>query len=163
MRLTKLLTLSILALSSAFILVGCGTQKVSQWDNITVSYDSYLQDGKLIEEWVQVSFVVWLWQTFPAFDKEVINMKLLQVKEFIANVEDGYGVYHDANKVQDITTTVFNMIWNEPQVWEMIELWDMKGLVLEVWPITLKIDFNEPQTREPVEFKIKILEINENE
>jgi len=163
MKLTKLLTLFILVLGSAFILAWCSTQTVSQWDLITVSYDSYLQDGKLIEEWKQIQFTVWMGETFPIFDKEVEWMKLLWVKEFTANTDEWYWVFKSSDKIQNITATVFNTIWQEPTVWEMIELWDMKGLVLEVWPVTVKIDFNWPETRETVEFKIKILEIQETE
>lgn len=161
MKFTKLFTLSILALSSIFIFTGCNTQTITQWDTITVSYDSYLQDGKIIANWEEVTFVVWLGQTFPIFDTATIDMKKWETKELSASIVEGYGIYHEANKVQDITTVVFNKIWTKPQIWETIELWDMKGLVLEVWPITNKIDFNEAQTREPVEFKIKIIDIVE--
>jgi len=163
MKITKLLTLSVLALSSIFILTGCNTQTVVEWDTITVSYDSFLQDGKIIANWEEVTFIVWMGQTFPIFDTATIDMKKWETKEFTATVEEWYGIYHDANKVQDITTVVFNKIWSNPQVWETIELWDMKGLILEVWSITNKIDFNEIQTRETVEFKIEVINIAEVE
>jgi FKBP-type peptidyl-prolyl cis-trans isomerase 2 len=157
----KTIILSLIMLSSLAIFTWCKTQTVSQWDLITVSYDSFLQDGKLIEEWKEIQFTVWIWETFPIFDKETEWMKLSESKNFIASAEEWYWVYHNINKVQNITATVFNTIWQEPTVWEMIELWDMKGLVLEVSPITIKIDFNWLETREPVEFRIKILEIQE--
>ncbi len=159
----KTLITSLIILSSIFIFTGCSTQSVTQWDTITVSYDSYLQDGKIVEDWAEVTFIVWMWQTFPIFDTATIDMWIWETKEFTATVEEWYGIYHDANKVQDITTVVFNKIWSTPQVWETIELWDMKWLVLEVWPITNKIDFNESQTREPVEFKIEVVDIIEVE
>jgi FKBP-type peptidyl-prolyl cis-trans isomerase 2 len=159
MKITKLLALSMLTLSSVFILTWCNTQKVVEWDTITVSYNSYLQDGKIITSWEEVTFTVWLWQTFPIFDTATINMKKWETKSFTATVEEWYGIYNDATKIQNITTTVFNKIWIKPQVWETIELWDLKGLVLELWPITNKVDFNEIQTREPVEFKIEIIDI----
>ncbi len=157
----KLLILPILAIS-LLILSGCNSETVKEWDNITVSYDSFLQDGKIIEEWKKISFVVWMWQTFPIFDTAVIDMQEWETKEFTATAEEWYSIYHDNTKVQNISTTVFNKIGTEPKVWEMITLWDIKGLVLEVSPITVKVDFNEIQAREPVEFKIKILEIEED-
>lgn len=155
----KTLILSLIMLSSLTIFTWCKTQTVSQWDQVTVTYDSYLQDGKLIEKWKQTKFTVWMGETFPIFDKKVEWMKLLWTKKFIANADEAYWIFRDTNKIQNITTTVFNTIWQKPTVWKMVELWDMKGLVLEVWPATIKIDFNWPETRESVEFKIKIVDI----
>jgi len=160
MKITKLFVVSILTLGSLFILAWCNTDQVQQWDTITVSYDSnLLKDATVIEQWVEKTFTVWMWETFPAFDKVVTGMKIWESKVFTASVEEWYGIYHDANKVQNITTAVFTKINTEPKVGEMIKLWKMEWLVLETWPITNKIDFNEIQTREPVEFKIKIIDI----
>ena len=158
----KLLILPIMAIS-LLILTGCNSETVQQWDNITVSYDSFLQDGKIIEEWTEVSFIVWMWQTFPIFDTAVVDMQEWESKEFTATAEEWYSIYHDNTKVQNIASTVFNKIGSDPKVGEMIALWDLKGLVMEVSPITIKVDFNEIQAREPVKFKIKILEIKEDE
>jgi FKBP-type peptidyl-prolyl cis-trans isomerase 2 len=159
MKITKLLTLSILTLSSIFILAWCSNKAINQWDKVVVSYDSFLQDGKIVEEWKEITFTVWLWQTFPIFDTEVIDMQKWETKTFTASAKEWYSIYHNTNKVQNIATTVFNKIWSEPKVWETIELWDLQWLVLEVWPITDKIDFNNIETREPVEFKVKITDI----
>lgn len=158
----KLIT-SLLILSSLLIFTWCNTKQVATWDVVTVSYDSFLQDWKEIEKWIEKTFTVWIGEIFPVFDKEIIWMKLWETKSFVSNIEDWYGIYSDINKIQDITNTVFNTIWQEPTVWEIIELWDMKGLVLEVWPVTVKVDFNKPETREPVEFKVKVLKIEERE
>ncbi|HKL44240.1 MAG TPA: hypothetical protein VJ892_03100, partial [Candidatus Absconditabacterales bacterium] len=73
--------------------------------------------------------------------------------------QEGYKIYHDNAKIQNISKTVFNKIGKKPKTGEIISLGDMKGLILETGPITNKVDFNEPETRENVEFKIKILEI----
>ena len=154
----KLLILPIL-LIWLLILSWCNNKQISEWDNITVSYDSFLQDGKIIEEWKEISFTVWMWQTFPIFDTIVVWMKEWETKKFTATAQEWYKIYHDNAKIQNISKTVFNKIWKEPKTWEIISLWDMKWLILETWPITNKVDFNEPETRENVEFKIKILEI----
>ena len=154
----KLLILPIL-LIWLLILSWCNNKQISEWDNITVSYDSFLQDGKIIEEWKEISFTVWMWQTFPIFDTIVVWMKEWETKKFTATAQEWYKIYHDNAKIQNISKTVFNKIWKEPKTWEIISLWDMKWLILETWPITNKADFNEPETHEDVEFKIKILEI----
>lgn len=155
----KLLTLSLLAIW-LLILSWCNKQTISEWDNITVSYSSYLENNKVIETWKEVSYTVGMWQTFPIFDTIVIWMKKWETKNFDATVKEAYEIYKDNNKIQDISTTVFNKIWNTPKVWEKVYLGDLEGTVLEVSPITTKVDFNEPQTRKDVKFKIKILEIN---
>lgn len=157
----KLLILPILAIW-LLVISWCNNQKVSEWDNVTVSYDSFLQNGEIIEESEKVSFVVWMWQTFPIFDTAIIDMKKWETKKIVATAEEWYKIYHDNNKIQNISNTVFNKIWEKPKIWEMIAFWDMKGLVLETWLITTKVDFNDPKTREDAEFKIKVLEIQKN-
>ncbi|HRX64017.1 MAG TPA: FKBP-type peptidyl-prolyl cis-trans isomerase [Candidatus Absconditabacterales bacterium] len=154
----KLRILPILAIS-LLILSGCNKQTISEGDTVTVSYESYLQNGTEIEKDIKKEFVIGMGQTFPAFDTELIGMKRGETKEFVASAENGYGVYYEANKVQNITSTVFNKIGTEPKVGEEIELGNLKGLVLEVTPITVKVDFNEIQTREDIKFKVKILEV----
>lgn len=158
----KLFILPVLVLS-LLLLNWCDNQKIQTGDKVSLEYDSFLQDGKIIEDSIELTIVVWLWQSFPVFDKELIWMKEWSSKTIMANAEDAYGIYFDQSKVQDITTTVFSKIWKQPKVWETIELWDMKWLVLETGPITHKIDFNSPETREDVEFKIKVLDILEDE
>ncbi|HKL44235.1 MAG TPA: FKBP-type peptidyl-prolyl cis-trans isomerase [Candidatus Absconditabacterales bacterium] len=154
----KLLILPIL-LIGLLILSGCNNKQISEGDNITVSYDSFLQDGKIIEEGKEISFTVGMGQTFPIFDTIVVGMKEGETKKFTATAQEGYKIYHDNAKIQNISKTVFNKIGKEPKTGEIISLGDMKGLILETGPITNKVDFNEPETHEDVEFKIKILEI----
>jgi len=156
----KLLILPILLLSWLFMLNGCTKSlEVAQWDKVTVSYDSFLQDWKIIDSAKELSFIIWMSQTFPAFDNELTGMKIWETKEFTATAEQWYGIYHENNKVQEINPTVFTKIWTEPKVWGTISLGENKGLVLEVSPIWVTIDFNEAYTREEVSFIVKILDI----
>ena len=163
MKITKLFTIWLLSISSLFLLAWCNTKLVQQWNKITVSYDSnLLKDWSIVESWKNITFTVWMWQTFPIFDKQTIGMKIWESKVFTASVDQWYGIYHDTNKIQNITNTVFNKIWTNPKKWEIIKLWKMEWLVLETGLLTYKIDFNQPETREAVKFKIKVLDIAEN-
>lgn len=156
----KLLILPILALITILLVSGCNKSlEVNQWDKITVSYDSFLQDWIIVETEKEVNFVVWMWQTFPAFDTELTGMKVWETKKFTATAKLWYGIYHENNKIQEINPTVFAKIGTEPKEWDTISLWENKGLVIEMSPIAIKIDFNKIETREPVEFMVKILDI----
>lgn len=156
----KLLILPILLLSTVLLSTWCGKNlEITQWDKVTVSYDSFSQDWVIVESWEEISFVIWMLQTFPAFDTELTGMKKWETKEFTATAEQWYGINHENNKIQEINPTVFTKIWTEPKVWEMISLWENKGLVLDISSTAIKIDFNKTYTREPVSFVVKILEI----
>jgi len=156
----KLLILPILLLSWLFMLNGCTKSlEITQWDNVTVSYDSFLQDWKIIDSAKELNFVIWMFQTFPAFDIELTGMKIWETKEFTATAEQWYGIYHKNNKVQEINPTVFTKIGTEPKIGDTISLGKNKGLVLEASPIKVMVDFNEIQTRETVSFIVKILDI----
>jgi len=159
----KLLILPILMTALILLLTWCSKKlDVNQSDKVTVSYDSFSQDWKIIEEKQETTFVLWLEQTFPAFDKELIWMKKWETKEFTATAEDGYAIKHQNNKIQELNPTIFTNINTEPVIWEIISLGNMKWLVLDISPTAVKIDFNETYTREPATFNVKILEIERN-
>lgn len=159
----KLLTLVILLFSSTLVLNWCWEKlEIIEWDKVTVSYNSFSLDGEIIEEKQENTFVLWLQQTFPAFEKELLWMKKWQTKEFTATAEDGYAIKYENNKIQEINPTVFSNIWTNPVVWEQISLGKMNGLVLDVSTTAVRIDFNEPYTRESATFNVKVLEIERN-
>lgn len=156
----KLLTLAILLFWSTLILNWCGKKlEITEWDKITVYYNSYAKDWKIIEEKQQTTLVLWLKQSFPIFEKELIWMKKWDKKEITSTAEDWYAIKHDNSKIQNINPTVFSSIFTNPTAWEMISLGDMEWLVLGVSSTSVTIDFNEPYTREPATFMVKILEI----
>ena len=156
----KLLILTILLFSTTLVLNWCSKKlEIMKWDKIKVSYDSFSQDWKIIEKKQEVTFVIWLQQTFPAFEKELIWMKIWDTKEFIATAKDWYSIKHENNKIQEINPTVFSTIGTNPIVWEIISLGKMNWLVLEISTTAVKIDFNESYTRESATFNVKILEI----
>ncbi len=159
----KLIILTILLFSTTLVLNWCSKKmEITEWDKVTVSYDSFSQDWKIIEQKQETTFVIWLQQTFPAFEKELIWMKKWETKEFTATAEDGYAIKHENNKIQEINPTIFSNIGTNPTVWETISLGNMKWLVLDVSTTAVKIDFNEEYTREPATFNVKILEIERN-
>lgn len=159
----KLFIRTILLFSTALVLHWCSKPiEVMEWDKVTVSYNSLSQDWKVIEEGQEVAFIIWLQQTFPAFEKELIWMKMWEEKEFTATAQDGYAIKHESNKIQDINPTVFSNIGTNPKVWDTISLGKMNWLVLDVSITAVKIDFNEPYTRESATFNVKVLEIERN-
>ncbi len=159
----KLLILTILLFSTTLVLNWCSKKiEITEWDKVTVSYDSFSQDWKIIEQKKETKFVIWLKQSFPAFEKELLWMKKWEAKEFTATAEDGYSIKHENNKVQEINPTVFTNIGTNPIVWNIISLGNMKWLVLDISTTAVRIDFNEAYIREPATFNVKILEIERN-
>jgi len=136
---------------------------VEKRDRVTLTYDSYLQNWELLEQDVNQTIIIWRKDSFPAFDRELLGMKVWEKKEFTtSNPNDWYGMFYDDLKVQEISSTLVNTIGTTPKAWDQINLWGLKWMVLEVYPTTVKIDFNDVQTRENVEFHVKILSIEKN-
>lgn len=136
---------------------------VEKRDRVSLTYDSYLQDWEVLEQDVNKTIVIWWKDSFPAFDKELLWMKVWEKKVFTTSrPSDWYGIFYDELKIQEISSTIVNSIWTTPKVWDQINLWWLKWIILEVYPTTVRIDFNDRQTRENVEFHVKVLGIEKN-
>jgi len=163
----KLAILSILALCSTVLFAWCKkTEKIKtiqEWDTVTISYDSYLLDWEIIEENTTQIITIWENNSFPIFDTELIGLKSGDTKEFTTNdPKEWYGIAYEDFKIQKISATIINTIGADPKVWEQINLWSLNGVILEVSPVDVTIDFNDRQTRENVEFHVKVLNIENN-
>lgn len=160
----NLAILSIITLCSTILLAWCKkTEKAlttQEWDTVTIKYDSYLLDWEIIEENSIQTITIWENNSFPIFDTELIWLKSWDTKEFTTkDPKEWYGIAYENLKIQKISTTVINAIWTEPKVWEQINLWSLNGVILEISPVDVTIDFNDRQTRENVEFHVTVLNI----
>lgn len=161
----KLAILSVLALSTMLLLTWCKKNKgtvitVENWDKVTISYNSYLQDWEIIDEDVLETITIWQEESFKIFDTELLWLKVWDEKIFITNdPNEWYWIYHNDLKIQNISSTVINTIWAEPKIGEEINLWKLKWIIIDTTPTTTTIDFNDRQTRENVEFNITVLSI----
>ena len=162
----KLAILSILALCSTLLLAWCKktgwTKIIQEWDTVTISYDSYLLDWEIIEENTIQNITIWENNSFPIFDTELIGLKSGDTKEFTTkDPKEWYGIAYNNFKIQKISTSVIDTIWADPKIWEQINLWSLNGVILDISPVDVTIDFNDRQTRENVEFHVTILAIEE--
>jgi len=159
----KLFSIMLIGLLPCLLLSWCKKAPdiaVEKRDKVTLTYDSYLQDWQVLEQDVNKTIVIWLKDSFPAFDKELLWMKVWENKVFTTNKpSDWYGIFYDELKIQEISSTIVNSIWTTPKVWDQINLWWLKWVILEVYPTTVRIDFNDRQTRENVEFHVTVLDI----
>lgn len=156
----KLLILSILIWSSLLLMTWCQKKSVAEtWDKVFVNYSSQNEIWEFIEQDKKTSFILWAWETFPIFDEKIVWMKELEEKEFYSEVESWYWIYNANNKIQNINKTVFESAWKEIKIWDIIELWWTKWLIIDTWEINIKIDLNEQHTREWCSFKVKLLKI----
>lgn len=162
----NLIIISAFALSCILLLSGCKRKEtdpfVENWDKVTITYNSYLLDWEIIEEDQSETITIWLKESFPIFDTELLWLKANDEKTFTTrNPSEWYGIYYNELKVQEISSTVINTIWTEPKVWDQINLGSLKWIILDVNPVNVTIDFNDRQTRENVEFHVTILAIEE--
>lgn len=136
---------------------------IEKRDKVTLTYDSYLQDWEMLEEGINKTIVIGRKDSFPVFDKELLGMKVWEQKDFTTkNPNEWYGIFYDDLKIQEISSTLVNTIGTMPKAWDQINLWGLKWVVLDVYPTTVKIDFNDRQTRENVQFHVKILSVEKN-
>lgn len=133
------------------------------WDTVTLTYDSYFQDGEIIEQWIEKTIILWFEELFPIFDTELLWMETWEEKTFMTkDPSQWYWIYYNSTKIQEISSSIINTIWLEPKVWEQVNLWWLKWVILEIYPASVKIDFNDKQTRENVEFHVTIKNIQKN-
>ncbi|HPC34423.1 MAG TPA: FKBP-type peptidyl-prolyl cis-trans isomerase [Candidatus Absconditabacterales bacterium] len=159
----RLLVLILSLVSVSLILSACGKKlEIATGDKVTLVYDSFSKDGKLIEKDEKVTLVVGLEQSFPAFEIELLGMKKGQSKKFSSTSKNAYAIKYDNSKVQGIDPEVFSSIDIEPQEGETISLGKMEGVVIQVSTGNVFVDFNPTYTREDVSFKIKVLEVKRN-
>lgn len=163
----KITLLSVILLSSFLLLSWCKKKEAiiitESWDLVTINYDSYLLDWELIDANKTETITLWQQNSFPIFDTELLGLKVWDEKSFITNEpNEWYWIYHNNLKVQNISSSVINTIWNEPRIWEQINLWSLKWIITDITPATTTIDFNNRETRENVEFDVTILSIEKN-
>jgi len=156
----KLLSLILILGATVLILSACGKRlEITNWDRVTLMYDSFSKDGNIIEKNQKTILIVWLGQSFPAFEIELLWMKKWETKQFEATSENWYAIRHDNSKIQWIGPEIFHSLNIEPKEWEAVSLWTMDWIVIEVDTNNIIVDFNPNYTREDVSFKVKVLEV----
>lgn len=164
----KKLLLSILSILGISLLFCAWCKKapqivVEKWDKVTLEYSSYLQDWEIIEDNIKQTILIWLQDSFPIFDKELLGMKKWEEKTFTTKKpSEWYGIFHENWKVQEISATIVNNAWKSPKVWDPINLWWLNWVISKVNPATVEIDFNDRQTLENTEFHVTIITIEKN-
>ena len=163
----KLIILSLVMLSSLLLLTWCKKKEkiiiTENWDKVTINYDSYLLDGEIIDENKIETIILWQKNSFPIFDTELLWLKTWEEKIFTTKTpNEWYWIYYNTLKVQTLPLTIINKIWTQPKIREQINLWSLNWIITEVSPIDVTIDFNDRQTRENVEFHVRIIDIEKN-
>jgi FKBP-type peptidyl-prolyl cis-trans isomerase 2 len=140
---------------------------ISNGDVVSIEYEGRLEDGTIFDSSTQgenstpLVFEIGKKQVIEGFEKEVLDMKINQEKEFTINPEEAYGEIKKELK-REIPMNVLPKD-KKPEVGMMLVLAGPNGeqfpaRIQEVNENNVIIDLNHPLAGKKLIFKIKLLE-----
>lgn len=162
----KLLSLLIISLFSITILAGCdSTDKVHEWELISLTYTAYFSDGTIFDENTQqtpLMFTVWSGETIQWLDTAVVGMKIGKTKTIKITPEKWYGLLYNENNIQKVGKLIFDTLEIVPETGKMQTLdqleWMIRGLETDENGNTFVLfDLNPRQTWDTLSYKVTIL------
>ena len=136
---------------------------VKAGDNVTVEYEGFLDDNSVFDSG-KIDVKVQSGQLIKGFDDALVGMKVDEEKTIHIAKEDAYGEYQDV-LIQTVPKEYFGGKL-EPKKDMILQLRNptghvMMAKILDFDEKTVKLDFNHPMAGKDLNFKIKIIEINE--
>lgn len=144
---------------------------VKDGDKIKVEYEGSFDDGEIFDSTKMhggdpLEFQVGQHQVVPGFENAMLGKEINEEFQIHLEPKDAYGEYHDEG-VQAIPRTQFPPEM-DPQIGMIVELQQQHGdhthpipaKIIEVNETDVKLDLNHPLAGKPLNFKIKIVELN---
>jgi len=154
---------------------------ISTGDSVTIEYTGRLDDGTvfdtsykdlagemgLLEEHPNRDFTPLTVEVgddavIPGLEEALIGMEVGEKKRISIPPEKGYGEYSD-DRVAEYPRDDFEEMLGEIELAEGVEVQTdegLPGLVTDVGPETVTVDFNHELAGETLEFDIEIVEVN---
>ena len=146
---------------------GCASEKVKQGDIVLVDYTGTFENGEVFDSSLgkqPLAVTMGKGQVISGFEKALFEMAEGEEKTITLPPEKAYGDYNK-NLIQDVSKE--NMAENvNLKVGEKLYAVDSNGFQKEATIVslnnnTITIDLNHPLAGKTLNFKIKIIEINE--
>ena len=146
---------------------GCASEKVKQGDIVLVDYTGTFENGEVFDSSLgkqPLAVTMGKGQVISGFEEALFEMAEGEEKTITLPPEKAYGDYNK-NLIQDVSKE--NMAENvNLKVGEKLYAVDSNGFQKEATIVslnnnTITIDLNHPLAGKTLNFKIKIIEINE--
>ncbi len=148
-------------------------------DIIRLQYDSFTEDGKLIETtdaekakssgifdehtvYKPMVVIVGSGRLLKPLEEEIIKSNVGEEKEILIQPQDAFGV-RDPNNVKVISRRELDRREVEPEIGKVVKIGDKYGRITTVSPGRVVVDFNHPLAGKAIKYKFKILEKVESE
>ena len=148
-------------------------------DIIRLQYDSYSDDGKLIETtdaekakaagiydehnaYKPMVVIVGSGRLLKPLEEEIKKSNLGEEKEITIPPEEAFGV-RDPNNVKVLSMRELERREIEPELGKTIKIGDKYGRITAISPGRVVIDFNHPLAGKSIKYKFKIAEKIDNE
>ena len=143
---------------------------IKKGDKVKVEYTGSLEDGTVFDSSemhdAPLEFIVGAGQLIKGFDEAVVGMKIGEEKEIKIPPEEAYGE-HNPEFVKDMPRDCFPPEQEiQPGMMFMVALQDGRQIPVRVTAVTdenVTIDLNPPLAGKTLVFKIKIVEIAQEE
>jgi FKBP-type peptidyl-prolyl cis-trans isomerase 2 len=142
---------------------------IKKGDKVKVEYVGSLEDGTVFDSSKNhdspLEFIVGAGQLIKGFDDAVVGMKVGDEKEISLPPDEAYG-QHNPEFVKDMPRNLFPKEQEiKPGMVFMVDLQDGRKIQVRVSKVSennVTIDLNPPLAGKTLKFKIKILEITQN-
>lgn len=143
---------------------------VKKGDKIKVEYTGILEDGTIFDSSNMhkepLEFTVGIGQLIKGLDNAVIGMKIGEEKEIKIPPDEAYGL-HNPEFIKDMPRDCFPEAQDiQPGMMFMVVLKDDRQIPVRVNTVTddiITVDLNPPLAGKTLVFKIKIIEIGQEE
>lgn len=159
----------VLFVSLSLVLFACNNSSNSEeettitaqtGDTVKVEYTSSFQDWNILEDATVVQYTIWENEIMPIITKSILWQEEWFTTQVTASSWDAYGMYYDNENIQKISKSVFNENLTDLSIWANIKLSDdMEWVILDNSLNIITVDLNPRETKEPMDFEIKLLSI----
>jgi peptidylprolyl isomerase len=140
-------------------------REVIQWDNISVHYTWYLDDGTQFDSshdrWITLDFIAGRGQMIVGFDTAVIWMILGEKKTVIIAPSDWYGEYdlEWTQYISKLELQSFTDAWYTLEVWEILPTQYWEFTITQSDALAVTIDTNHFLAGKTLTFDIELIKI----
>ncbi len=153
--------LSVLVISTIFIVWCDSPDKVHLGDTATITYVATFADGTTFQN-SGATFLVWSGQVIPALDEWVLGMKVGKTKTLTVAPVKWFGNLYEQNKVQKISRFLFDKIKIKITNWALVDFWWITWIIKWVEKGTqgdelVLFDINPRETWDNLVYKVTLV------
>lgn len=141
--------------------------RITNGSKVDLHFAVSLENGTVIDSTFEraepVSLVIGDGNLLEGFEKVLLNLQAGDTRTAHLSPDEAFGQWNPDN-VQSFTSAQFALTGNTPEVGMLMEFADkgnstLVGVISEITPDNIKVDFNHPLAGQNVLFKVQIIKV----